>query len=95
MLYPEIAAEGSIVKYTQNGNMFTEKLQRANSIEIYRMNANSDTAVTTVGPLNFFGSPQFQWSYFHKFQHNKSTHNNLRLRVGHKFFPITISKVSE
>jgi len=86
MIYGEITAEGSMVQYSQNGNVLTEKLQRSKGIEIYRKNDTSNAADTTVGTLNFFGCPSFSEPTFTNFNIMQSTHNTLPLRVGVTYF---------
>ena len=54
----------------QYGNIFTEKLQRVNSIEIYRMNKRHfKHGWHYCGATDLLRVPQFQWAYFHKCEH--------------------------
>jgi hypothetical protein len=84
-----------MIKYWENGNISTQKLQSANSIHIYRISDISDTADTTVGPTNFFGCSIFSEPTFTNINIIQSTHNTLPLRVGHTLLPIKISIVYE
>jgi hypothetical protein len=65
----------SIIKYWENKNRSTEELERADSIEIYRLSDTSDTADATVGPTNFFGCPSFSGPTFTNVNIIQSTHN--------------------